>query len=306
MPSFLELFAPQWTELQRARARQQFQAGLQQPEIFQTENYPLQQLAQSYEKGYGVPYPRQQMPSPTAAIEGMTTDPNRGTTIQPPANLPLELVKPRSLEESTLRQAGIQGRGGAEKDLSSLQYYGENMPRLEGFFEDAGEDVGEYDIPASVGGFQRNQPTEPGKSYGDPYFDTRTQSLLQRETGSGEVSRIAGAPGEAGTGAGKGPEEEEYKRALDTYKALNERLDPITAQLLQSLGGAALQNPDVQDRIKGKLTPMEQKQLEYALQYIDWYQKRRSQQFGLGQIPTEQNQAEAATAESFLKKHIGK
>jgi hypothetical protein len=298
--------------MQRSRARQSFQAGLQLPEILNLEEIPLatlQKMAEQFEKGYDLPYPRQPAATPTSGMEGMTFDPNRQATVQPPANMPLELVAPRSLEESSLRQAGIQGKSAAEQTLSGLQHYGEQMPRMEGFFEDVGEDPGEYDIPASVGGFQRYPmpdvagPAKPGESYGPLEWDPRIGSYRQQELGTGEWKTVGKAPGEGG--AGEDPEAEEYKRALDTYKALNQRLDPVTGLMLQNMGANALKDPSVQDRIKGKLTAMEQKQLEYALQYIDYYQNKRRGQLGLGQIPTEQTQAEAATAESFLKKHIG-
>ncbi len=57
MANFLEMFAPQWMEKQRALARQKFQAGLQQPEMFQTGEMPIGQMMGSYEKGYGTDWP---------------------------------------------------------------------------------------------------------------------------------------------------------------------------------------------------------------------------------------------------------
>jgi hypothetical protein len=292
-----DLLIPKTMENQRGLARQRFQAGLTQPEMFQTENMPIPQMVQNYEKGYGMPWPQQQAPSPTAPIEGMTTDPNRGTTIQGPENMPIEYIEPRSLEQSAMRQSGIKGRSGMEQTVSGLEYAGQQMPRMEGFFEDAGEDIGDYDIPASIGGFQRPQPTEPGKSYGDPYFDPQTQSLLQEEAETGEVSKIAGAPA-GGSGSGEDREADEYKRALDTYKALNERLDPFTALLIERLGVGALKDPGVQARIKGKLSPDEQRALEMSLQYMEWYNTRRQQQYKLGPVTSDR---EASTADEFLR-----
>jgi hypothetical protein len=189
-----------------------------------------------------------------------------------------------------------------EGKISGLEYGGGEMPRLEGFFEDAGEDIEEYDIPASMGQFQRHEPTEPGKSYGDPYWDLKTQSLLQQETGTGEVSKVAGAPAGGGGGAGDDPEADEYKRSLDTYKALNQRLDPMTAMMIERMGSAALKDPSVQARIKGTLSTMEQRQHEYSLQFIEYYNKKRQGQYGLEQIPSQVADQEAATAEDFMQR----
>jgi hypothetical protein len=301
--NILDLLIPQAMEGQRGRARQKFQAGLQQPEVFQTESMPIPQMVGAYEKGYGMPYPTQPGQSPTAAIEGMTTDPNRQTTIQPPENLPIEYISPRSLEEGSMRSAGMQGRAGMEGKISGLEYGGGQMPRLEGFFEDAGEDIEEYDIPASMGQFQRHEPTEPGKSYADPYWDLKTQSLLQKETETGEVSRVAGAPAAGGGGgAGDDPEADEYKRALDTYKALNQRLDPMTAMMIERMGSAALKDPNVQARIKGTLSEPEQRQHEYALGFMEYYNKKTQDKYRTGQIPSQVSDQEAATAEGFMQR----
>jgi hypothetical protein len=150
-----------------------------------------------------------------------------------------------------------------------------------------------------MGQFQRPQPTEPGSSYGDKYWDEKSQSWLQREAVTGEERRIAGAP--AAGGADDEPDAKEYKRSLDTIKALDERLDPMTAMLIQSMGLEALRNPVVQEQIQGKLTPFEQQQYQMALQFIDYYQKKRQQEYGLG--PTQPEQ-EAATAEDFINRKI--
>jgi hypothetical protein len=267
---FLDYLIPQTMQHQRNLARDRFQTAVRQPEMFQMENAPLTpQMRSDYQQGWNVPYPTQQMPSPTAPIEGMTTDPNRGTTIQPPENLPVEFVQPRSLEESTLRQSGIQGRAGAEKTLSGLEHYGQGMPRMEGFFEDVGEDIGDYDIPASVGQFQRNEPTEPGESYSLPQWDEKSGQYRYYEQTTGE-------PRWGGKGfdpsAGGDPEEKQLKEHMDSYKAITGkvgRIDPALAMLMGQMGSSFFGDPSNVQQLQGILTPMEQRIVQMNLQYME-------------------------------------
>lgn len=303
--NILDLLIPQTMERQRARARQSFQAGLQQPQVFNTEEFPLEALQKNYEKGYGLPYPTRQAPSPTAPIEGMTTDPNRQTTVAP-ANMPIELVAPRTLEQRSMRAAGIEGQSAAEKDLSALQYYGEQKPRMEGFFEDVGEDIGEYDIPASVGGFQRQpqaQTAEPGESYGNLVWDPKIGSYRQQELASGKWGTVGKAPS---PGSGQDPYDDIYQDALNTYKAIiaKAKIDPAQAMLLTMIPPEKSQ-PLVEGLVTPHLTPDERRQLEQAIQIMDKIQQVRRSGLNLGQLPMEQDQQDAATAEGFLKRHMG-
>lgn len=283
MPSFFEMLTPRYHEEQRRLARNKFAAGIAQPEIFETENFPLAELAAAYEKGYGMPYPTRQ---PTAPMPVSPTAPEHTQNLA--TNMPIELVEPRSLEESTMRTAGMQGRAGAEKDISSLQHYGQQMPRLEGFFEDVGEDVGEYDIPRSLGQFQKYAPAEPGKSYGDPYFDQRVGALLQKETGSGEVSKIAGAPGaggsDGGSGGGDSQRDELFKQHLASYKAITGkvgRINPTIALMMGKMGSKFFESPSNVQQLQGILSPQEQQIIQKNLQYIEYHLTTQSQGTGV-------------------------
>lgn len=293
-------------EDRRRRAREAFQAGMMQPQIFQTQDFPIEQMAPAYQKGYGMPYPTRQMPNPTAGMQGMTFDPNRGQQVVQPANLPIEYVQPRSAMEMATNQANIAGSGLAETKLSELEGLGAGAGRIRGYFDDLGADPDEYDI-AGLGGFGRIPQGEqdPGTSYTPPEWVPNIGAYRQYEQTEGQTG-----PGKAiyspqqkkEGGADDDPLVKEYERALNTYKAFNQRLDPMTQLLINQIGPAALKDPGVQDRIKGRLQPEEQKQLEFALQFINYYQQRRRRQYGLGQIPAEQTQQEAATAEDFLKR----
>ena len=293
----LDYLIPQTMEQQRTLARQRFGAGLAQPQMFDIENAQITpQMVQDYERGYGIPYPTRQMPSPTAGMTGMTFDPNRGAAIQQPQNLPIEYVPPRSAEDIALREAGIQGRAETEKTFSGLQYAGEQRPRLEGFFQDYGEDIEDYDIPGTLGQFQKPGPAEPQKRWGPIQYDKYGHAYTVEET-TQEPKSLWGAPSEGADG-GKTQEDRDFEQALAIVKEFNERMDPWVAQMIGLMGAKALNNPLVQEKIKGKLNPYEELQYQMALQFIDYHQTRRQKRYGLG--PT-QPQGEAATADQFLR-----
>jgi hypothetical protein len=240
MASFLDLFAPQWQEQQRQIQRDRFKSGLQQPELFNTENMPIPQMVQAYEKGYGMPYPQQQAPSPTAAIEGMTTDPNRGTTIQPPENMPVEYVQPRSLEESSIRGSEIKGRSDMAGKFAGTQYGYERQSEMEGMFPDAADDIGSMDIPATAG-FKQYEPTEPGDS-------------------------------------GDDPKNVEFKQNLDSYTKITGkvgRINPALAMMMGQMGSAFFTDPSKVQQLQGILTPLEQKIVQMNLEYLEGHFRKQ-------------------------------
>jgi hypothetical protein len=269
MPSFLDLFAPQWQEKQRQIARQRFQAELQQPQMFNMEQSPIpsETMRQSYEQGYGIPYPQQQAPSPTAAIEGMTTDPNRGTTIEPPENLPIEYVNPR-----------IEGMGVGAKRAGEVEHY----QGLGSDFWD-GTDPEDSFIPSNIdpyatAGFKRYDLPEPGESepvYGERVWDPKVGAYVQ--SAEGQPDEWSPKPN---VGPGGGDSADLYKQALDTIKALDKRLDPKDIAFLSiaaKMGRRLDTDQEVQQRIQGKLSPQELRIVQNALNYIE---KQQQQNFG--------------------------
>lgn len=272
MASFLELFAPQWTEQQRARSRQQFLTGLQQPEVFQTGDYPIAEMVKAYEHGYGMPYPTRQAPSPTAGMEGMTFSPERGQQVVQPINMPIEYIQPRTAMDAALRGAGIQGSTAGETKLSEMQHLYERMPDMEGFL---GDDAGELDLP-STAGFERYPQAPMGaarkmpEQWGPISYDKYGHAYAINET-TGEPKSLWGKPSEGGAG-GADAESEEFKRNLDSYKAITGkvgRIDPALAMLMGQMGSEFFANPDNIRRLQGILTPLEQKILQMNLVYLE-------------------------------------
>jgi len=271
MPSFLDLFAPEWQEQQRQLARQRFQAGLQQPELFNTKDMPIPQMAQDYEKGYGVPYPTQRMPSPTAAIEGMTTDPNRGTTIAPvpPENMPIEYVQPRSAQDMAMRGAGIQGQALGQKRTSELDFY-----------RGLGEDYfGEEDIDLpSTAGFKRYEPTTPGESqpfFGERKWDPKVNAYVQ--SAPGQPDEWSPKATQDGGGTGEPEQQKEYEfyakirsdaaKGIDTFIT---KVDPMALYIMKQMGITAENDPTVVSAIRGKLSSREQEEIRKMMMQITW------------------------------------
>jgi len=214
-------------------------------------------------------------PSPTAAIEGMTTDPNRGTTIAPvpPENLPVEYIQPRSAQDMAMRGADIQGRALGQQRKSEFDFYrglGEN------YF---GED--DINLPETVG-FKFNRPEQPGSSYDlietvDEFGKPVQQYVQEGQEGQWPIYQD---PAKTGSGTGSGKDPDKYKRALDTIKALDKRLHPKDVALLTlaaKMGRRLDTDPEVQQRIAGKLSPQELRIVQNALNYIE---KQQQQDFG--------------------------
>ena len=297
MPSFLDLFAPQWQEKQRQIARQRFQAELQQPQMFNMEQSPIpsETMRQSYEQGYGIPYPQQQAPSPTAAIEGMTTDPNRGTTIEPPENLPIEYVNPRSLEERTQQAGRIEGMGVGAKRAGEVEHY----QGLGSDFWD-GTDTEDSFIPSNIdpyttAGFKRPGATDNDPMVSIPGYGQMPASIgyhYLQDQGKPGQDDIMVDPDQEGPlpsmpsqhayhymqqQTGGEERDRKYKQALDTIKALDKRLDPKDIAFLSiaaKMGRRLDTDQEVQQRIQGKLSPQELRIINNALNYIEQEQQR--------------------------------
>jgi len=260
-------------EDRRRRAREAFQAGMMQPQIFQTQDFPIEQMAPAYQKGYGMPYPTRQMPNPTAGMQGMTFDPNRGQQVEQPANLPIEYVQPRSAMEMATNQANIAGSGLAETKLSELEGLGGGAGRIRGYFDDLGADPDEYDI-AGLGGFGRIPQGEQPEKWGPIQYDKYGQAYSIEET-TGEPKSLWGAPT---SGSGTGSENEKRletaltvrDKASITIERFRDRVDPQKLAMMKLLGLDAMNDPDTAALVKGRLTPQEQYEIMRMMQQISW------------------------------------
>jgi hypothetical protein len=267
MASFLELFAPQWSENQRLQARQRFQAGLQQPQMFRMDDMPIPitpQLRQDYEKGFGIPYPARQVQPPTAGMSGMTFDPNRQQEIQQPVNMEVEYIPPRTAQEMALRGADIQGQALGQKRTSEYDFY-----------RDLGEDYfgdDDIDLPSTVG-FQRYEPAPLGESepqYGERVWDPKVGAYVQSAEGEPDKWSPKASAGEPGSG--KDPQEQKFKENLDSYKAITGkvgRINPTLAMMMGQQGSRFFENPSNVQQLQGILTPLEQKIVQMNLQYLE-------------------------------------
>ena len=158
-----------------------------------------------------------------------------------------------------------------EKTFSGLEYAGDQRGRLQGFFKDYDEDIGDRDIPAALGQFQRYEPDAGGTSYGDPYKGL-FGNYWQRNLQTNQREPAYKQPSDGGPGSGGDPAEKEFKQHLDSYKAITGkvgRMNPVLAMMMGQMGSQFFSDPSNVQQLQGILTPMEQQIVQMNLQYIE-------------------------------------
>ena len=160
----------------------------------------------------------------------------------------------------------------------------------------------DIDLPGTMG-FKRPEPTEPGESYGDPYWDDPTKSLLQKELTTGKVGRVAGAPSEgAGAGAGKdeySPMFDDAMAVIKTYVQWSEI--PDTIKMMAAFSPRFLEDPQVRKMIGANIPDQFKAAYEKASAQIDWILAQRSRKMPGIQYQSDIEQQQMNTADQFLR-----